>query len=96
MVHAGLEPEQPLEEQLRILRARPFGQYTRPSWLHARSLARAAPPGDCPFAVVSGHVHFPEVQFLHGGRRILVDTYGGRGTVLSAVLLPEAQVVTSD
>lgn len=94
-VHAGLEPEQPFEEQLRILRARPFDQFTRPTWLHARSLARAVPPHDCPYSVVSGHVHFSEVQFLHAGRRILVDTYGGRGTVLSAVLLPEMQVVTS-
>jgi hypothetical protein len=94
VVHAGLM-EQPFEEQLRVLRARDFDN-SRPPWLHERKLTFALPPADCPVAVVSGHTVVPKVEFLHGNRRILVDTFGGYGSVLSAVLLPEMTVVTSD
>jgi hypothetical protein len=65
----------------------------QPPWLHTRRLTR---PADCPFTVVSGHVPFREVQFLEGHRRILVDTLEGGREMLSAVLLPEMEVVTSD
>lgn len=94
VVHAGLTAA-PFADQLEVLRRRDF-TLGRPPWLHERKLARAEPPADCPFTVVSGHVVVPEVQFRHGGRRILCDTYGGRGKVLSAVLLPERKVVTSE
>lgn len=94
VVHAGLT-EQPYEEQLRVLRARDFGN-SRPPWLHEKKLTYAPPPADCPVAVVSGHTVVPKVEFPHGGRRILVDTFGGYGSVLSAVALPEMTVVTSD
>src|SRR5262249_19111524 len=72
----------------------PWG-FTRPRWLHER-LADVPPPADCPQAVVSGHTVVPAVEVRHGGRRILVDTFGGYGSVLSAVLLPEQTVVTSE
>lgn len=93
VVHAGLT-DRPYREQLRVLRARDFTD-GRPRWLHDRTLTFAPPPADCPVAVVSGHTVVPEVQFPHGGRRILVDTFGGYGSVLSAVVLPAGTVVTS-
>lgn len=94
IVHAGLTAE-PYADQLEVLRRRDF-TLGRPPWLHERKLARAELPEDCPLTVVSGHVVVPQVQFLQGGRRILCDTFGGRGKVLSSVLLPEMKVVTSD
>lgn len=94
VVHAGLTTD-PFADQLEVLRRRDF-TLGRPPWLHERKLAWAEPPSDCPFTVVSGHVVVPEVQFRQGGKRILVDTFGGRGKVLSAVLLPEMKVVTSE
>ena len=94
VVHAGLT-EQPYEEQLRVLRGRDFTN-SRPPWLHDRKLTFAPPPADCPVVVVSGHTVVPKVEFPHGGRRILVDTFGGYGSVLSAVLLPEMTVLTSE
>src|SRR5262245_33129627 len=72
----------------------PWG-VTRPRWLHDR-LADVPPPADCPLAVVSGHTKVPAVQVRHGGKKILVDTFGGYGSVLSAVTLPELKVVTSE
>src|SRR5262245_29276351 len=72
----------------------PWG-FTRPRWLHDR-LADVPPPADCSLAVVSGHTKIPAVRVRHGGRKVLVDTFGGYGSVLSAVLLPELKVVTSE
>ena len=94
VVHAGLT-EQPYEEQMWVLRGRDFSN-SRPPWLHEKKLTFAPPPPDCPVAVVSGHTVVPKVEFLHDNRRILVDTFGGYGSVLSAVLLPEMTVVTSE
>ena len=94
VVHAGLT-EQPYGEQLPVLRSRDF-THSRPPWLHERKLSFAPPPADCPVVVVSGHTVVPKVEFRHDNRRILVDTFGGYGSVLSAVLLPEMTVVTSD
>ena len=71
-----------------------FAGDTRPRWLHDRP-DRILPPADCPQVVVSGHTKVPAVEVRHGGRMILVDTFGGYGSVLSAVLLPELTVVTS-
>lgn len=94
VVHARLTAD-PVAGQLEVLRRRDFS-LGRPPWLHERRLAWAEPPADCPLAVVSGHVVVPKVEFRHGGRRNLVDTFGGHGKVLSAVLLPEGEVVTSE
>ena len=94
VVHAGLT-EQPYEEQLRVLRSRDFTN-SRPPWLHEKKLTFAPPPAECPVVVVSGHTVVPKVEFPHDGRRILVDTFGGYGPMLSAVLLPEMMVVTSE
>ena len=94
VVHAGLTAD-PFVDQLEVLRRRDF-TLGRPPWLHERKLAWAEPPVDCPLTVVSGHVVVPEIQFRQGGKRILCDTFGGRGRVLSAVLLPETKVVASE
>lgn len=91
-VHAGLDPNQPFETQLRILRARDF-TLNRPSWLCSKSLVEAEPPADCRQTVVSGHVRVPEVVIRP--KRVLVDTTGGYDGDLSCVLLPENRVITS-
>ncbi|MEZ5941447.1 MAG: metallophosphoesterase [Planctomycetaceae bacterium] len=92
-VHSGLDPNSPFAMQREILRARDF-TLNRPQWLCSKSLPFEEPPRDCPHVVVSGHVQVPEVQV--GNRRILVDTTGGQGGVLSCVLLPEMKVIRSD
>ncbi|GIX04336.1 MAG: metallophosphatase [Planctomycetaceae bacterium] len=93
IVHAGLDPNMPFELQRRILRQRDF-THSRPPWLCARELVESDPPPDCPHVVISGHLCRPKVEIYP--RRILVDTTGGRGGVLSCVLLPERRVLTSD
>jgi len=91
IVHAGLLPDRPYEEQLEKLRKRVVnpGQ----PWLHEQRLVSPELPPDCPVTVVSGHVRQPEV--IVTDKRILLDTTGGRGGRLSAVLLPERRVVAS-
>jgi serine/threonine protein phosphatase 1 len=93
IVHAGLAPEQAFANQLAVLRARDFTQ-GRPVWLHEKKLATGPLPAGCSVTVVSGHTLVPEVRILQEGRRMLLDTYDGPGTVLSAVLLPEVKVIT--
>ena len=78
-----------------MLRIRDFND-GRARWLHDKKLTFAPPPADCPVVVVSGHTVVPKVEFHHDNRRILVDTFGGYGSVLSAVLLPEMTVLTSE
>jgi serine/threonine protein phosphatase 1 len=92
-VHAGLDPNQPLELQLRILRQRDFS-LNRPPWLCSKTFAENGVPPDCLALVVSGHVPVPEVIY-RPHRRLLIDTTGGRGGDLSCVLLPELLVLTS-
>ena len=91
-VHAGLIPDEPYARQLKELRKRDC-VHGRSPWLHAQSLVAASPPPDCPVKVVSGHVKQPRVVITE--KRILVDTTGGRGGVLSAVLIPEEETLTS-
>jgi serine/threonine protein phosphatase 1 len=92
IVHAGLLPDVPYADQLTTLRQRDF-TLNRPPWLSERSLAHGGVPTDCKTTVVSGHVPVTRVTF--GDRRVLVDTTGGKGGDLSAVLLPERLVITS-
>jgi hypothetical protein len=91
IVHAGLLPDEPYAVQLEKLRRREMnpGQ----PWLHAQRLVEAQPPDDCPVTVISGHVRFPEV--VMSGKRILVDTTGGRRGRLSSILIPERKVVAT-
>jgi len=91
-VHAGLDPNQPFDVQLRILQKKDF-TLNRPQWLCSKSFVETDPPPDCPFAVVSGHVKVPRVQFRP--KRILIDTTGGLEGELSCVLLPEKKIITS-
>jgi serine/threonine protein phosphatase 1 len=91
IVHAGLLPDRPYREQVKKLRSRELnpGQ----PWLHEQRLVTPELPPDCPVTVVSGHVRYPEVVMTE--KRILLDTTGGCGGRLSAVLLPERRVFTS-
>ena len=91
-VHAGLDSNVPYDLQLRILRQKDTTLH-RPQWLCSKALVDAEVPGDCPVAAVSGHVRVPQVAFRK--KRILVDTSGGEDGPLSAVLLPEKKVVSS-
>ena len=91
-VHAGLDPNTPFEMQLRILRTRDF-TLNRPNWICSKSFVKSDGPQDCPVPIVSGHVCVPSVSITR--KRILVDTTGGMGGDLSAVVLPENQVLTS-
>lgn len=91
-VHAGLDPNQPLELQLRILRQRDF-TLNRPPWLCSKTFVENGVPPDCPVMVVSGHVPVREV--VYRPNRLLIDTTGGRGGDLSCVLLPELMLITS-
>lgn len=92
-VHAGLDPAVPFELQRAILWERDFS-LTRPQWLCSKGLTFQQPPRDCGKIVVSGHVRVPKVTI--GPHRVLVDTSGGEGGILSAVLLPENKVIHSD
>jgi serine/threonine protein phosphatase 1 len=92
VVHAGLRPDVPYAEQVAALRE-PDRTDGRPPWLCDRAAARGPVPADCPVTVVSGHVRVAAVTFRD--RRVLVDTTGGTDGRLSAVLLPEGEVVTS-
>ncbi len=92
-VHAGLDPHAPFPMQREILRARDF-TLNRPQWLCSKSLPFQEPPPDCSQMVISGHVRVPEVQMT--SRRLLVDTTGGDGGVMSCALLPEMRVIRSD
>ena len=91
-VHAGLLPDQAYSEQINALRARDFAR-NRPPWLCDRDLDDSPLPPGCGVTVVSGHKRKSEVIFRD--QRILLDTTGGIGGKLSAVLLPEREVVTS-
>jgi len=90
-VHAGLLPDEPLAQQLASL-AKPDWANMRPPWLCDHILAQMPVPADCPQTVVSGHVFVPKVKF--GNKRVLCDTSGGFPGLLSAVLLPEKQVIS--
>lgn len=89
-VHAGLDPDLAYDLQLTILRTR--SQTTgRVPWLCSKRLAKSDPPPDTPVTVVSAHVFVPQVELRK--RRILTGTTDGLRGRLSAVLLPEQEVI---
>jgi serine/threonine protein phosphatase 1 len=90
IVHAGLLFDQPYEQQLEALRKRDFNQEF-PPWLCRHELASTPVPTDCPKTVISGHVPLPNVFMTDN--RILLDTSGGLGDTLSAVLIPEREII---
>lgn len=92
IVHAGMDPLTPTDMQLKILRQRDFS-LNRPQWLCEKKYADDGVPEDTAKTVVSGHVWMPRVTYRR--QRILCDTTGGLEGNLSAVLLPELQVVDS-
>ena len=92
IVHSGLFPDKPFKPQLEELKSRSYSTMRIP-FFDDPELVSSDPPPDCPFTVISGHVRQPAVIFRE--KRILVDTTGGLGGKLSAVLLPERKVITS-
>ena len=92
IVHAGLDSYSPYEMQLKILRQKDFS-LNRPQWLCDKQFAEGDLPEGCTKTVVSGHVWMPKVVFRRN--RILCDTTGGVEGNLSAVLLPEMNVLQS-
>lgn len=92
VVHAGLDPHTAYDMQLRILRQKDF-DLNRPQWLCEKAFAEQDVPEDCPKMVISGHVWVPKVTIRR--RKILCDTTGGVEGHLSAVLLPEMQILNS-
>jgi serine/threonine protein phosphatase 1 len=92
IVHGGLLPDMPFEDQMEVLKERDFSLHA-PPWLCDHDLAEFDGPPDCQVAVVSGHV--PITRAVVREKRILLDTTGGYGGELSAVLLPEREIITS-
>jgi len=91
-VHAGLTPELPTPTQLQVLRHRDFTLH-RPPWLCRKDLGTDVSPRDCLVPIASGHVAYPKPHI--GKKRIMLDCTGGMGGDLTALLLPEYEVVTS-
>ncbi|MCA8982495.1 MAG: metallophosphoesterase [Planctomycetaceae bacterium] len=92
VVHAGLDPHTSCDMQVKILRQKDF-TLNRPQWLCEKNYAEQDVPEDCEKTVISGHVWVPKVVMRR--RKILCDTTGGVEGHLSAVLLPEMQVLNS-
>lgn len=92
IVHAGLEQYSPFEMQMKVLRQKDYS-LNRPQWLCEKKFAEEEIPMDCSKTVISGHVWVPKVVFRR--KRILCDTTGGVEGNLSAVLLPEMEVLHS-
>lgn len=90
IVHAGLTCNGPYEAQLEQLEQRDFS-LDAPPWLCDHNLASTPVPADCPKTVISGHVPLPEPLIIE--KRILIDTSGGMGDTLSAILMPERTVI---
>ncbi|KAJ3442591.1 tyrosine-protein phosphatase rlph2 [Anaeramoeba flamelloides] len=86
-VHGGFSKEMTYEENVEQLEKKDL-TLIRPVWLCERNLKDA--PKDAKKTIVSGHVSYPEVQFLTN--RILVDTTGGYNKFVSAVHLPTNKV----
>jgi serine/threonine protein phosphatase 1 len=100
IVHAGLRPDAPLAAQLHALGERDFTNPHIP-WLCERELIDDPLPVDCPLTVISGHVRVPRNCIFHPylRRKICIDTGSGSpeiGGCLSAVLLPEREVISVD
>lgn len=91
-VHAGLDPNQPTDMQLRILHEKDW-TLVRPPWLCDKALAAGDGPTDNWRRIVSGHVPVPEV--VSRPKRLLIDTTGGVSGELSCVILPEGKIIQS-
>jgi hypothetical protein len=94
-VHAGLDDERPLAEQVAELRCGWAAHEAACEALFSKQRALSLPP-DFPHGccLVSGHVVMPEARVTP--ERILCDTSGGQQKrVLSGVIWPAGRVVTS-
>jgi len=88
-VHAGLDPAESYEHQIQQMSVRDMWLF-KPKWLHDNRLAFVRHDGT-EKTIISGHVIL--AQPLVTDRRILLDTGAGHCGPLTAILLPERQVI---
>jgi len=89
-VHCGLDPGEPLEGQIEQLRRRDATLF-KPKWLHSDGLALVGHAQQTNKVVVAGHCILPEVRRIEN--KVLIDTGCGYGGMLTALLLPEFEIV---
>lgn len=90
-IHCGLDPFDPLDEQLRRLRERDATIY-KPKWLHDDRLSHVGHGHQTGKLIVAGHAISPDVRVI-GNSKVLIDTGCGYGGRLTALLLPEGRIV---
>lgn len=88
-VHAGLDPLEPYQEQIRQLRTRDTNLW-KPKWLHDCDLAFSVPK-DTEKVIVSGHTTLSAPYV--GQDRILLDSGAGYDGPLTGCLLPEKVLI---
>ena len=89
-IHCGFDPHEPLEDQLHLLRQRDTTIF-KPKWLHNDRLAFIDHRHQTDKTIIAGHTILPDVTTC--GNKILIDTGAGYGGVLTALLLPEMEVI---
>lgn len=89
-VHCGLDPAEPLEDQIEQLRRRDATLF-KPKWLHSDSLGFVSHAHQTDKIVVAGHSIVSAVRAVEN--KVLIDTGCGYGGALTALLLPEFVVV---
>lgn len=89
-VHCGFDPRQPIDEQVRHLRERDAAIF-KPKWLHDDRLSFVDHRHQTAKTIIAGHAILSDVRRC--GNKVLMDTGAGYGGVLSALLLPEIQII---
>ena len=93
VVHAGLEPRRPLEDQdERVVTGR--GSLGRPGWDGRSPWWFDDPELDWPRPIVFGHQIFPEVARGRRGNVWGLDTGASEGGRLTGLLLPEFELLS--
>ncbi len=92
-VHAGFDPDEPLEGQIEQLRQRDTNLF-KPKWLYDDRLGFVGNAHQTGKVVVAGHSIVPAVRTIDN--KWLIDTGAGYGGALTALLLPEFEVVRAN
>lgn len=91
-VHCGFDPDEPFDWQVEQLRQRDTNLW-KPMWLHHDRLAFVGHAHQTDKTVIAGHSIVPAVRAVEN--KVLIDTGCGYGGALTALLLPEFEVVQS-